>query len=105
VNIEVSLFTGRAVQSSGRGTSLEEVPYRAPFLVLQDGRVRFEPNTPMAAFAETGIVLKAKAAVAGQPLQLPQELASLHDLSIAQICAKGNAFLRSRRRTSWWAPA
>jgi hypothetical protein len=40
---------------------------RAEFLlrVLEDSRIRFEPDTPMTAFAETGIVLKAKAAVAG----------------------------------------
>src|ERR1035437_987627 len=62
---------------------------RAQFLlwVFQRSRCGSESNTPMAPFAEARLVLEVNAAAAGQPLQLPRELASSHSSSIAQICA------------------
>jgi hypothetical protein len=42
----------------------------------------------MAPFAEARLVLEANAAAPGKALQLPQELASSHSLSAAQMCAK-----------------
>jgi hypothetical protein len=42
----------------------------------------------MATFAEARFVLEANAAPAGQAVQFPQELASFHSPSVAQICAK-----------------
>jgi len=52
----------------------------------------------MAAFAEAWFVTVADAPAAGQPLKLPQELASSHGSSVAHICTSRVCSLAARAK-------